>query len=365
MGAGSDGQVNDPAGAFVRPAWIPRWLAWTPPSGGAHYRPQLDGLRAVAVMLVLYSHFWNTDTQVGAIGVKLFFVLSGYLITGILLDARGVAGAKLWHFYLRRGLRLWPAYYLVLGLAVLANADGIRSVAWWHALYVSNVLFALREAYVPWLTAAWWSLAVEEQFYLLWPVAVLLVPRRLLPGLCLVLVAAGIGVRAMLDHSHAADQVYSLLPAVVDGLAGGALLTLVRRSGTALLRHMPAAGLASAAGWAAMVATGLGDLAIANLPLLLALIAIVDRCANDRPGLLVRPLSLPPAVYLGRISYGIYLYHLPLWWLVMLSTDWWRVSYRGPVLFAGMGLLTILVATLSWFVLEAPANRLKRRFPYP
>jgi peptidoglycan/LPS O-acetylase OafA/YrhL len=365
MGAGSDGQVSDPGRAFVRPAWLPRWLAWTPPSGGAHYRPQLDGLRSVAVMLVLYSHFWDPASLASAFGVKLFFVLSGYLITGILLDARGVPGAKLRHFYLRRGLRLWPAYYLVLGLAVLANADGIRAVAWWHALYASNVLFALREAYVPWLTAAWWSLAVEEQFYLLWPLIILTVPNRLHAVSCLVLVGLGLAIRLLLDFSGAADQVYSLLPAVLDGLAGGALLTVLRRAGARSLVLLPAAGLAGLAVWAGLLFAGMGETTWATLPLLAALMALVDRGANGPPDTLARALSLSPAVFLGRISYGIYLYHLPLWWLVMHSTDWWRVSSRGPVLFAGMALLTILVATLSWFLLEAPANRLKRRFPYP
>jgi peptidoglycan/LPS O-acetylase OafA/YrhL len=151
------------------------------------YSPQLDALRAFAVAGVLYSHFWQEESGAGHLGVRLFFVLSGFLITGILLSLRptatsgGTALRGLSIFYVRRAIRIWPAYFLLLGTAISLNLQNIRDTALWHALFASNILFSLRNEYVPWVTAPWWSLSVEEQFYLVWPFLMLLPPKRALP----------------------------------------------------------------------------------------------------------------------------------------------------------------------------------------
>ena len=141
-------------------------------------KEQLDGLRAFAILPVLYTHFWNDDNWLGSAGVFLFFVLSGYLITGILLRSRTKPSA-LQNFYIRRFLRIAPIYYVTLGLACLIHLPGIRQTFLWHFFYLSNVLFTLKNSWTsPWYTAHLWTLSVEEQFYLVWPFLILFLPSK-------------------------------------------------------------------------------------------------------------------------------------------------------------------------------------------
>ncbi|TIX66735.1 MAG: acyltransferase, partial [Mesorhizobium sp.] len=145
---------------------------------------QLDALRAVAVTMVLYAHFLAPGgaSFVGHLGVRLFFVLSGFLITRLLIDARDAAayeaGPALRAFYIRRMLRIFPPYFAVLGLVWLTDLEHSRGSLIWHALYLSNFWYALRNEWTPWLLCHFWSLSIEEQFYLAWPLIVLLAPRR-------------------------------------------------------------------------------------------------------------------------------------------------------------------------------------------
>lgn len=169
------------------------------PAAAAH-RPQLDALRALAVLPVLLVHFWPALPSFGQEAVRLFFVISGFLITSQLLDGRAalvepapaggrwrVIGPFVARFVARRALRLFPSYYLMLVLLALANAPGVRRDFVAHAAYGSNLLAAARDDWGSWPTAHLWTLATEEQFYLLWPWLVVLLPLRVLP---LVTVAA-------------------------------------------------------------------------------------------------------------------------------------------------------------------------------
>src|SRR5262249_12031366 len=132
------------------------------------------------------------QTYPGAeLGVETFFVLSGFLITGILLDNRSqeLRSLVLKQFYIRRFLRIFPVFYVVLSVALLMDATGIRSTWMWHAGYVSNIYFYLHG----WLGSLshFWSLAVEEQFYIVWPLFILVIPSRwLAPGILLTMLAA-------------------------------------------------------------------------------------------------------------------------------------------------------------------------------
>ena len=145
---------------------------------------QLDALRAIAVTMVLYSHFLapNGSSFWGHIGVRLFFVLSGFLITRLLLEARAAAefeaGPALRSFYIRRALRIFPPYFAVLGFVWLTDLEQSSGSLVWHALYLSNFWYALRNEWTPWLLCHFWSLSIEEQFYIAWPLVVLLAPRR-------------------------------------------------------------------------------------------------------------------------------------------------------------------------------------------
>ena len=327
------------------------------------HRPQLDGLRALAIAGVLYSHFFDDSSVAGSLGVLLFFALSGYLITGMLLEAKEAGGLSLPHFYMRRALRLWPAYYLALGTAVAFNIEGIRAVAWWHALYASNILFAIRQDYVPWVAAAWWSLAVEEQFYLIWPVAVMLSSRRALPWVCVAAIVGSLAFTAAVQWRGGSEQMNLLLPGLLDFLAGGALLAVAQRYRPGLLRRLPALGLAAATASLALLALGLQPEWWVRPLALLTACAVVDAASTDSDWRLGRVLASPPATFIGRISYGIYVYHAFVWWALLQLSGSPAVTERGWFTLLVGSLLTVGLATLSWFAIELPFNRLKTRFP--
>lgn len=339
------------------------------------YRPQLDGLRAVAVLLVLLGHFALDQSVVGHVGVRIFFVLSGYLITGILLQARDARdagqGQPLRHFYVRRMLRLWPAYYLLLGIALIGNVGDIRAVAPWHLAQMSNILFALRNAFVPPVTAHWWSLAVEEQYYLVWPLVVMLLPRGwLVPAIGVAIAMANAG-RAFIPMD---DIAYLTLPFMsFDALAAGALVAVAERRAP-LGSPLP--------GWLLPATLALGAVTIIVLlaplplglnyhlsealtaPLFAGLVALA--AAGRTPAWLGRVLAWPPLLYVGRISYGVYLYHL----FILLAM--WKLDETAAflarhrmVMFLIGSAATIIVASASWYMIEKPVNALKRRFPFP
>jgi peptidoglycan/LPS O-acetylase OafA/YrhL len=200
--------------------------------------PQLDGLRAVAVSLVLFQHYGNVEWPIlnGRTGVILFFILSGFLITGILLDSRiaaseagAAAGSVLPRFYARRFLRIVPAFYAVLAVTFVARIGDVTHYVAWHMAYLSNVLFCIQDVW-PKTTSHLWSLAVEEQFYLAWPLVVLFVPYRRLFAVTAALVVAGPAARlVVLTVSHNVIAPYVLPICVFDSFGLGAALACVFR----------------------------------------------------------------------------------------------------------------------------------------
>src|SRR5512137_2924489 len=218
------------------------------PAPGAHH-PALDGMRGVAVLMVLAFHLLHVDgeggtlerailgaTRSGWAGVDLFFVLSGFLITGILLDARGGPG-YFRAFYARRVLRIFPLYYAYLAVlflavpALLPALDVRRETQGWLWTYLGNVLFAREGGFqASPFTGHFWSLAVEEQFYLFWPFLVWLLPRRWLAAACLGLVAGAFALRFAIHRTtFNATAAYVLTPARMDALAMGALVAIAAR----------------------------------------------------------------------------------------------------------------------------------------
>jgi peptidoglycan/LPS O-acetylase OafA/YrhL len=346
--------------------------------GLTSYRPRLDGLRAIAVLAVLASHFWSGPYGIGHLGVRLFFVLSGYLITAQVLRMRADAHGRrsplteLRNFYVRRVLRLWPAYFVALSAALIGNWGWIRAVASWHLLFGSNILFAVRDAYVPHFTAPWWSLAVEEQFYLLWPVLMIAPRRRLILPIAITCIAVAALWRLGLGETGYGPETVAywvLLPASLDALAGGALLAIV--TNTEWHRWLKAAA------WIVVIAAPAyykgkiyfaGDALLIESLLTVPLVAIVAAATSKNKGGSGEVLELSPLRFLGKISYGIYLYHLFVQMgLAHLAESLPRlepyVVPNGPWKFVICTLATIGAASLSWFCLELPANRLKRYFP--
>lgn len=344
------------------------------PQARLGYRPDLDALRALAILGVLYTHFWNEAAPTGTLGVILFFGLSGFLITDILLSVRNrteASGAPrlpaLRNFFIRRALRLWPAYFLVLGLAVAFNFQNVRPVAGWHLFFLSNVLFSIRNDFVPWSMAAWWSLSLEEQFYLIWPALVCLPPRKWLGTLVTALMVLGAVWHFAMDRiGDAGLAAYFLPPAAFIPLGGGAALALLREKFGSIPRWVEWAGLAMLPLLGILLVTQWADWVLETL-IALPLLALVAWGVREKRGNgpFLKLIRSRPVLWVGRVSYGIYLYHLFVKTGIAALGPWLpAIAQPGPGMFVAGSLLTIALASLSWVLLEAPCNRLKRRFPY-
>jgi peptidoglycan/LPS O-acetylase OafA/YrhL len=368
------------------------------------YTPALDGLRGIAILLVLLHHFtilepaseadaWLANVAlIGWSGVDLFFVLSGFLITGILIDARD-SDRYFTSFYARRTLRIFPLYYLVVFLSMVVLPQFPR----WHDLlagagapeeqlpywlYLTNFAVAERDRFLHGVLDIAWSLAIEEQFYIVWAVVVWLCPSRALGWMCGALVIAAPVARFIaLANNASAISVYVLPIYRADALATGALLAwLVRRHGVAPLRALAAPiGLAAAAGvvivclidgeswwWGeTMQRFGYSLLALTGAGMLAA---AVTRPADS---IWPRLLSVGWLRSFGKYSYCLYLIHLPVMRSVrefVLAPEQFAMfgsPWAGQALFYGLATApAFAIAWLSWRVFEAPILRLKSRFPY-
>ena len=337
------------------------------------YQPQIDGLRAFAVLAVLYEHFWAAG-EIGRLGVRLFFVISGLLITSILIDARerlptvGL-GSTLKTFYARRALRIFPAYYAVLLTAFALGLGDVRQTLVWHAAYASNFLFALQQDW-GWPTAHLWSLSIEEQFYLIWPLLALTAPPRALKWLLLLLVPGSVAFRAWyFQVAPPGPAIWVATPAAIDALGIGALLAVWLKAGASVSTKLIVLLL--------VPALILNFIFVSKVPStsyiwgeflrLLPMALLVLGAYRGFHGVVGAILENPVSTFLGRISYGIYLYHLFIWYIMFEFIELTGIGIDlSPRLrtFVVAGAATIGVATLSWRFLEQPMNKLKGRFPY-
>lgn len=351
------------------------------------YMRQLDGLRALAVVAVIYTHSFEPGSiesrfALGPEGVRLFFVLSGFLITSILLNYRQTKeqGHVGWRrvigvFYLRRYLRLSPPYYAYL-LAGLFLLPGLWPVAGYYAVYLQNFLFVGDEHLFNHVAGHFWTLAVEEQFYLVCPFLVLFAPRRALPWVMGGLVVASPVLRVVaIELGATRFQVSMMMPTYFDTLGLGGLLALLAHGPG--LRGRAAHRLANGAlivGLPLFAAAKFGVLAEAlphslaysayELSMGLVFVWVVSRGAQGFGGVTGAVLSSRPLVYVGRISYGVYVYHLNtpgLLQQIVLPRLGLSLPDKGWLTFAVVLPATIGIAALSWLLIERPVARFKPR----
>ena len=370
---------------------VPRIMGKTPVATSVivpGYIPQFDGLRGLAILSVLIGHsgFLEALPHAGMLeytrfGVDLFFVLSGFLITGILTDSKG-SQHYFRNFYARRALRIWPLYYLVLFVAFVVAplfAPSMRptAVSVWPAFvfYVQNIVFAYRTTY-PFGLGATWSLAVEEQFYLTWPVLVFLLKRRTLAIVSALLVVMSLSLRLSF-HFHGAPSglVHQFTLSRLDAIACGSLAALWLRSPSCtLVRWRTHAyqflGFGMAGTILARVLMHRNSSIVGYTFLAFTFTGLlgISLASDPRSSLLGRSLSAAWLRYIGRISYGIYLLHYPLfilWARFIGSLGFYQTHKLAGNLagFAGQIALATIAASISWRFFEEPILRLKELFP--
>ena len=359
---------------------------------------ELDGLRALAVLLVLLYHFgprgsigsplWRIES-IGWIGVDLFFVLSGFLIAGILLDTREERPYYK-NFYLRRTLRVFPLYYVVifLGLALEIawhNESVIHNLyeTFWYVVYLGNVHVAFKNhAPLAAFLGPFWSLQIEEQFYLIFPFVVKNLRRKALFGVlvCVVVLSGPLRWGLYLLSPHRELLQYTTLPCRMDGLGLGALLALgVRISqwrirpvaltlgATALLSGLFIYLSWGGYDWSAPRIRTFGYSIVA-----LTFAGVVLWVLRFRDGWQTSWLRIAPLQYMGKISYGIYLLQALVFVLVRkISTyfgvnlfvegDWHSTTWTHFFLLVA---IIVLSASISWYFLERPISKLKDRLSY-
>lgn len=342
----------------------------------------LDGLRGLAVLAVLWHHAGERDlgpaiAQRGFLGVDLFFVISGFLITTLLLrEVRAAGRIHLGAFYARRALRLMPLYYALLGLLALLFGlvwpDTLMSGPFfddlpWYASYSSNWI-------VPGtFMAISWSLALEEQFYLTWPAILRWAPRSasgclLLAGGSSLLVHSGLLDELLLSVFGPAAQELPMLGSTLLPLALGCAMALSLERGEARWIAWAKQRWAAPISLASLLAVCMLPFAWPSGPLIacaqLCMTALVASTVVREDNGLKRWLQLAPLRRLGVVSYGVYLLHmLCLQGIYELQA---RGFVNGPFArFATTVLLTYACAELSYRFLESPFLKLRSRFRAP
>lgn len=338
--------------------------------------PELDGLRGIAIVSVVVHHQLTPFSLPGGfLGVDLFFVLSGFLITGLLLaEFEKNQTISLRKFYMRRILRLGPALFLYLIACLLVThqtqlIDITREIKLigLALAYSTNWRLALGWDLSLDPTAIIWSLSIEEQFYLVWPLlfaaclALKIRRRFIVMGLLVVVLAIMAHRYSLLNAGADLTRLYYGTDTRADALLIGCLIALLPATAARSGRKswLMVAGVVSAALFGYLLATSNftdqflyrgGFTAVALMAGMVILVA-----ANSPPRILAAPLQWRVLRWFGKISYGLYLWH----WLVVRSTSFYYLGYWEP--WAKLA-LAVGIAAASFYVVEKPFNRLKGRF---
>ena len=375
----------------------------TAPAHVPAHVPALDGVRGLAVLIVIIHNaawlsgpseqfvlkLFGAVAASGWIGVQLFFALSGYLITGILLDSRGHPG-YFRSFYLRRTLRIFPLYYAFLMVVVFVAAPlawsptwaaDVRSEQWPYWLYLSNWMQPFGVD-IHGLTHLW-SLAVEEQFYFLWPVLAWWLGRRGLARFAVALIITAPFIRYGLRAAGLPlETAYMFTIARWDALAAGALLAAMLRDPQGRALIVACKGRVTAAAALALIALvlrqrGFHSEDIPNQVIGQSLIGILSTCLiayavlPGTTGLtaLQRTLSAGWLRTVGKYSYAMYVFHFPIHHLMNPYKGAWELGSDDPLrIVRVLGYLTLVIllsfaaALVSWRLIEKPFLDLKEKW---
>ncbi len=348
------------------------------------YQPALDGIRGLAVSAVLVYHGRVSWMPGGYLGVDAFFVLSGYLITALLVaEWRENATISLRAFWARRARRLFPALGLVLGAVILyavalARADQLTTLrhdafatlayfANWRAIFSGHAY--MDQFALPSPLMHTWSLAIEEQWYVVWPLLLLGMLRLRGVGLrgaltvSVVLAGASAGWMAWLQRSDAdVSRAYYGTDTRAQSLLAGAIVALafaihprIRSRAAHAAVRVAAAGGVVVTGWLWWTAEQTGHALYRGGFLLgsVSVAAVIVSVVQPDPGSIGAALSLAPVRWVGRISYGLYLWHWPVY--VVLTPG--RTGLNTVPLFALRIAVTVAIAALSFYLVEAPIRR--------
>jgi peptidoglycan/LPS O-acetylase OafA/YrhL len=353
------------------------------------YRPELDGIRFLAFLLVFLFHAlpyptvgqpgWRVQlvlVQECSSGLCLFFTLSAYLITSLLLAERHATGAvSIKKFYIRRLLRIWPLYFVAIAigmlLAVLTHRLSDVTALVWYLLFAGN-FYCVAHGWLANPMSPLWSISIEEQFYLLWPWAMRRLSRHMLAVCALFFIVAANITLIVSSRIHATDAAVWANTFVQFQMFAVGILLALRKGGIAhnqfgtgyllvvaapILWYLAQHQLSSRQPEAGMTAIG-------PVALVAAFALIALGCAAVLQGfLMIGPSRMPQwAVYLGKISYGLYVFHaLAIEFARAFFDPAHRLTYFAASTVLAF-LLTVAAAVVSYHFLESPFLRLKTRF---
>jgi len=343
--------------------------------------PALDGLRGIAVLVVMGFHIFPNHVKFGWMGVDLFFVLSGFLITGILLDSKGTVNYYR-NYLAKRTLRIFPLYYFFLIVFFIVfpltgysefihNYEYLSATQSWYWLYIQNwrIFF---DAYYPGedIISHFWSLAIEEQFYIFWPLIIYLLPKDRIVNVCLMIIAISVIIRLYLFFGTDLDyiKVYVFTFSRLDALAvGGTVAGMIRNERMiGYLKQYTFWVLLISAG-VVMATIGLhqsfdfknfstyGYTVLALFFGTLLLLALSDNRYNVMKTMTETKLL----AFFGKYSYGLYVYHIPVLRICMYELK--GVVSRSVMLVIAF-MLSIVIAYLSYHLIEKHFLKLKSRF---
>ena len=364
------------------------------------YMPTVDGLRGIAILLVLWYHapflfrrlpefsdqqnpwaslgpFWLMSLG-GWIGVDFFFVISGFLITLILIRVRGVKGSLA--FWERRALRILPLafLYLVALFALVTLGDPLHMLpnfdGWaWYAFYVGNIHIAIN-GWQPLAVMILWSLAIEEQFYLVWPFLVRMYNARYVLSCSIGLIILAPFIRAVIFSAADYPATYVFTFCRLDALASGAVIAVLYSAAESRQRLIAACKKLTVPALAIVMITVLVPFSpsfpptrpwlftVVGYSLLAASFAVLLAASLGMEGPIKRLLTSRILMFLGRRCYGLYLWHVLAAALAVAALKHWEVGFYAHIVLWLAILLTM--ASVSWLYFEEPILRFKRFLPY-